>query len=109
MRSLAALLLATVLAAPGFAGDAEPPQVAVYPAEIELSTSRDRQSYVVQLTTADGVTRDVTDAAAVELSAPVAERRGNVLFPKADGTATMTVSYGGRVLPVPVTVRQAAT
>jgi hypothetical protein len=108
MRSLAALLLATVLAAPGYAGDSEPPQVAVYPAEIELSTNRDRQSYVVQLTTPDGITRDVTDAATVELSAPVAERRGNVLFPKADGDAKMSVSYGGRVISVPVTVKQAA-
>ena len=109
MRTIAALALVAALAAPGFAGDAEPPLVHVYPAEIELSTSRDRQSYVVQLTTADGVTRDVTDAAAVTLSAPVAERRGNVLFPKADGAATMTVTYGGRAVPVPVTVRQATS
>jgi hypothetical protein len=109
MRTIAALALVAALAAPGFAGDAEPPVIRVYPAEIELSTSRDRQSYVVQLSTADGVTRDVTDAAAVTLSAPVAERRGNVLFPKADGAATMTVTYGGRVVPVPVTVKQATT
>jgi hypothetical protein len=104
---LAALLLTAAFAAPGFAGDTEPPQVSVYPAEIELSTSRDQQSYVIQLTAPDGVTRDVTDQATVELSAPVAERRGNVLFPKADGTAKMTVSYAGRVLSVPVTVKQA--
>ena len=108
MRRLAALLLALATAAPGFAGDTEPPQVAVYPAEIELSTSRDRQSYVVQLTAPDGVTRDVTDQATAELSAPVAERQGNVLFPKADGKATLSISYGGRAVAVPVTVRQAS-
>jgi len=65
MKMLAALVLASALAAPGWAGDTEPPQVNVYPAEIELSTSRDQQSYVVQLIAPDGVTRDVTDAATV--------------------------------------------
>jgi len=108
MKMLAALVLASALAAPGFAGDTEPPIVHVYPAEIELSTSREQQSYVVQLTSADGITRDVTDAATVELSAPIAERKGNVLFPKADGAGTMSVSYGGRVIAVPLTVKQAA-
>ena len=108
MKMLAALVLAAALAAPGFAGDTEPPQVNVYPAEIELSTSRDQQSYVVQMIAPDGVTRDVTDAATVELSSPIVERRGNVLFPKADGTGKMTVSYGGRVIAVPLTIKQAA-
>jgi len=108
MKMLAALVLAAALAAPGFAGDTEPPQVNVYPAEIELSTSRDQQSYVVQMIAPDGVTRDVTDAATVELSAPIVERKGNVLFPKTDGTGKMTVTYGGRVIAVPLTVKQAA-
>jgi hypothetical protein len=49
------------------AGDKEPPAVSVYPAQIELSTSRDRQSYVVQMVAPDGVTRDVTDEAKVEI------------------------------------------
>lgn len=107
MRHLAALALLAALAAPGWADGNEPPAVSVYPAEIELSTARDRQSYVVQLTAPDGVTRDVTDEAKVDFSAPLVERKGNVLTPKADGTGTMTVSYGGRVIPVPVTVKQA--
>src|SRR5437762_1896611 len=91
MRPLAALALAAILAAPGFAGDAEPPVVNVYPAEIELSTSRDRQSFVVQMTAPDGVTRDVTDEAKVEIPANLVNRKGNVLTPKADGAAEMTV------------------
>ena len=57
--------LALALGAAGYAGDNEPPAVSVYPAEIELSTSRDRQSYVVQMTAPDGVTTDITDEAAV--------------------------------------------
>src|SRR3982751_275101 len=111
MRTLAALALIAALAAPVAAGDAEPPQVNVYPPEIELSTSRDRQSFVVQLTAPNGVTRDVTDEAKVDFdakSAPLVERKGNVLTPKADGTGTMTVSFGGRVIPVPLTVKQSA-
>src|SRR5882672_6631213 len=106
MRQLAALAILAGLAAPGVAGDAEPPRVNVYPPEIELSTSRDRQSYVVQVTGADGVTRDVTDEAKVEFSAPLVGRQGNVLTPKADGEGRMIVSYGGRVIPVPLTVKQ---
>src|SRR5207253_7752003 len=39
---------------------------------------------------------------------PLVERKGNVLTPKADGAGTMTVSFGGRVIPVPLTVKQAA-
>lgn len=116
MRQLSALaLLAAVLGGPALsrvegaepAGDSEPPVVHVYPAEIELSTSRDRQSYVVQMIAPDGVTRDVTDLAKVDFSAPIVERRGNVLTPKADGAAQMTVTYNGRVIAVPVTVKQA--
>src|SRR5882672_4851565 len=96
MRQLAALAILAGLAAPGVAGDAEPPRVNVYPPEIELSTSRDRQSYVVQ----------VTGEAKVEFSAPLVGRQGNVLTPKADGEGRMIVSYGGRVIPVPLTVKQ---
>ena len=109
MRLTAALALAAALASSGHAGDSEPPAVSVYPAEIELSTSRDRQSFVVQATAPDGVTRDVTDEAAVELPMALVHRKGNVLTPKADGRADMVVTYRGRLIRVPVEVKQAAT
>jgi len=107
MRLSAALALAALVAAPGYAGDTEPPAVNVYPAEIELSTSRDRQSFVVQVTAPDGVTRDVTDEAKLEIPAALVNRKGNVLTPKADGSGEMTVTYGGRQIRVPVAVKQA--
>jgi hypothetical protein len=107
MRLIAALALAAAVAAPGYAGDSEPPVVNVYPADIELSTSRDRQSFVVQATAADGVTRDVTDDAAIAVPEALVNRKGNVLTPKADGSAEMTVAYGGRQIRVPILVRQA--
>jgi len=107
-KLLAPLALAAALAAPGFAGDTEPPAVSVYPAEIELSTSRDRQSFVVQVTAPDGVTRDVTDEAKIEIPPTLVNRKGNLLTPKADGSGEMTVSYRGRQIRVPVVVKQAA-
>ncbi len=103
MRTLTALALIAALSATGTAGDAEPPVVNVYPAEIKLSSSRDRQSYVVQMIAPDGVTRDVTDEAKVDFSAPLVERKGNILTPKSDGAGQMTVTYGGRVITVPLT------
>ena len=53
------LILAVLLA--GGPNDT-PVDVQVFPAEIELSTSRDRQTYVVQATYADGVTRVTVSA-----------------------------------------------
>src|SRR5678816_68317 len=108
MRELTALALAALLALPATAGDKEPPSVTVYPAEIELSTTRDRQSYVVQMVAPDGVTRDVTDEAKVEIPKNLVDRKGNVLAPKADGSGEMTVTVAGRVIRVPIAVKQAS-
>ena len=44
--------------------------IAVYPPDINLETSRDRQSFVVQLTQPDGITRDVTAQAQVAFANP---------------------------------------
>ena len=65
-------------------------KLAVYPPDINLETSRDRQSFVVQLTQPDGITRDVTDLAQVSLAnAALAKLDKNVLLPLADGTTEM--------------------
>jgi uncharacterized protein DUF1549/uncharacterized protein DUF1553 len=87
--------------------DAAPPDVKVYPAEIELSTSRDRQSFVVQVTSADGITRDATDEAKVTLAQPFGALKGNVLTPLADGRTELSVTLAGRTVTVPVTVKTA--
>src|SRR6185436_555933 len=107
MKKLAAALALAAISLPAGAGDTEPPAVHVYPAEIELSTSRDRQSFVVQTTAADGVTRDVTGEAQIEIPAALVHRKGNVLTPKADGRSEMAVAYGGRLVKVPVEVKDA--
>ena len=57
------------------------PSVEVFPAEIQLTTARDRQSIVVQATFADGITRDVTREATITPGRPQAgpARRGDLL------------------------------
>ena len=57
---------APVPAAPPVVG----PKVAVYPPDINLETSRDRQSFVVQLTQPDGITRDITEQSQITFANP---------------------------------------
>ncbi len=82
--------------------------LAVYPPEIQLTTARDRQSIVVQATYADGITRDVTKEASLAAADPRLVRREGAIFrPAADGATTLTVSYEGRKVTLPVKVAQA--
>jgi hypothetical protein len=107
-----ALLALALLPAGAGAGDTDPKEVAdvkVYPADVELSTARDRQSLVVQATYADGVTRDVTSESQFELAQPLADRKDNVLSPLADGQTELSVRWNGRTLKVPVVVKGAKT
>jgi hypothetical protein len=101
------LILALILA--GGPNDPAPVDVQVFPAEVELSTSRDRQTFVVQATYADGVTRDVTEQAEVSFAPEgLVARKGNLLTPAADGKGEMLVRFGGRTLKVPLSVKDAA-
>ena len=64
--------------APAPAPDTTPAALAkldVYPADMNLSSSRDRQSIVVQATYADGITRDVTAQATIAVQNPEFVRR----------------------------------
>ncbi len=80
----------------------------VFPAEVQLTTARDRQSIVVQATFADGITRDVTKEATFSIADPkLLKREGAILRPAADGTTTLTIGYGGKTVAVPVKVAQA--
>jgi hypothetical protein len=108
----AALLLASVAplaARAAHAADEPVGRLAIHPPEIALTTARDRQSVVVQLVEAGGLTRDVTleAALAVESEAPV-RLEGPVLHPVADGDTTLTASFGGLTASVPVHVERAA-
>lgn len=91
------------------AGAAELSEVRVSPPEISLTTSRARQSVVVQAVYADGITRDVTDAVSWSFAdESLARRERNVITPLADGETQLTVAFEGSSVTVPVKVERAA-
>src|SRR5439155_10360554 len=101
------LLSALALAGSCNIAAAESPLAAleVYPADINLETARDRQSFIVQAWFADGLSRDVTDEAKVALANPaLVKLERNVLYPVADGNTEMTVEWGGKSVKLPVKV-----
>jgi hypothetical protein len=82
--------------------------IAVYPPDINLETSRDRQSFVVQLTQPDGITRDVTAQAQVTFANPaLVKLDGFYIYPVADGATEMSVAFSGQTVKVPVKVVKA--
>jgi len=104
-------LLALGLWATGSVADAAPELtgIAVYPPDVHLSTTRDRQHVVVVATRADGVTLDVTDKAQLALVDPkLARIDSGTLHPQADGQTELAVQFGGFTQKIPVTVVQAA-
>ncbi|QVL32964.1 DUF1549 domain-containing protein [Telmatocola sphagniphila] len=86
----------------------DPVKVEVFPADFNLETSRDYQSYVIQATYANGITQDVTDQATVQIANPALVRLDkNVLYPIADGSTEVAISYGKKTVKVPMSVKQA--
>lgn len=103
----AALLLLMVGAKPTYASGAIA-KVEVLPPDVELSTNRDRQRFVVMATREDGVTLDVTNQAQAKLANPaIAKLDAATLAPLADGQTTLEVTFNGQTIPVPVAVKQA--
>jgi hypothetical protein len=95
--------------APAPAPAAPAVKVAVYPPDINLETSRDRQTFVVQATEPSGLTRDVTAQAQVTFANPALVKRDNfTLVPVADGATEMVVAVAGQTVKVPVKVVNAA-
>ena len=81
----------------------------VFPPAIQLTTARDRQSIVVQATYDDGITRDVTKQAVLQLADPKLVRfSGAIFYPAADGATTLLVAYGGKTATLPVKVASAS-
>ena len=84
------------------------PKVAVYPPDINLETARDRQSFIVQLTQPDGITRDITEQAQVSFANPALVKLDKfTVLPVADGVTEMTVVAAGQTIKIPVKVVQA--
>lgn len=94
--------------APAPASGDEITGIAVFPAEVSLTTSRDRQTLVVQATLADGRTLDVTNQANCTLENPALARLENAtLYPVADGSTTLRIEHAGQQAAVPVSVQSA--
>ncbi|MBI1369906.1 MAG: DUF1549 domain-containing protein [Planctomycetes bacterium] len=91
-------------------GEAALKSVVVMPDAVNLNTLRDRQSFVVQATYDDGITRDVTNDAKLSFAdASLVKVEGHVIHPAKDGQTQMFVEYGGQKLTVPVNVKDAQT
>jgi hypothetical protein len=89
--------------------DAPIAKVEVFPPDVDLSTNRDRQKFIVVATRADGVTLDVTGQAQAKLADPgLAKIDAATVYPLADGQTTLDVAFNGQTLQVPVTVKQAS-
>ena len=100
-------LVMVCVAAPVHAKAPELAEVKVFPADVNLTTMRDRQSLVVQATYADGLTRDVTGQATYTYDKSLVRLDQATFYPLKDGTNIITVKFGGRALKLPLKVEQA--
>lgn len=83
-------------------------QFAVYPANVDLTTARDLQRIVAQVTLSNGLTQDVTTQVTVEIADPsIVKWEGDRFLPLADGQTTATVSFSGASQQLPITVSRA--
>ncbi|MBN9123085.1 MAG: DUF1549 domain-containing protein [Planctomycetes bacterium] len=100
--------LCTLCVLGALGGETRAQQIAVYPPDINLETNRDRQSFVVQLTQPDGITRDVTAQAQVTFANPALVKLDKfTVFPIADGATEMSVAFNGQTVKIPVKVVKA--
>ena len=109
--ALALATASTLRAAPPTAADraaliGQPTELVVAPAKVDLSGPRDVRQLVVTGKYADGTVRDLTRAADVSADQADVLSIGEGLFVRGakNGTATLTVTAGGKTVKVPVTV-----
>ena len=108
MRFILAILWASCLANLALADPPALTNLQIFPPDIKLQTNRGRQSFAVQATYADGITRDVTAEAKAALANPaLAKLDKNLLYPQADGATELKIEFGGRNIAVPVNVKDA--
>ncbi len=91
-----------------FAGEPTITSLSVYPPDVQLSTKRDRQSFIVQATFSDGLTRDVTSEVQAQIKqADLVKLEKNIIYPIKDGATELKISFGGKDIVIPVAVKDA--
>lgn len=96
------------------AAKSTPPQgagllLSVFPSNIDLTTSRDYQSFIATVKRSDDVTMDVTEKANWSLANDQFGRiEGNQVFPVADGETELICDFGGQQIRVPVKVSRSS-
>ncbi len=84
------------------------PDLAVYPPEIKLDSSRDFQSFVAVVRRDDGITLDSSELVSWSLAdESIARLDGFTLHPVADGSTSLIAELAGTRVEIPVTVRGA--
>ena len=102
------LALFTLMLTTAVSSAAELVEINVYPENIDLSNSRDRQRLIVQARFADGLTEDVTEQATLTAAnAEVLRKDGYTFFPAGDGETTVNVEYQGKAVQIPAKVQNA--
>jgi hypothetical protein len=110
-RALAVLAVLTgSLCLRAGAAPADLVRITAYPANIELNTSRDRQSIIVQALYSNGLTADVTSAAKLTLGDPaLAKIEKGTLLPAKDGSTQLAIAFEGQSVSLPIEVKNAAS
>ncbi|MGB7347425.1 MAG: DUF1549 and DUF1553 domain-containing protein [Pirellulaceae bacterium] len=86
------------------------PDLAVYPPQIKLGSSRDFQSFVAVIRRDDGITEDASDRVQWTVADPSKVKLdGFSLFPIADGTTELIGAYNGATVKIPIEVTGATT
>ncbi|MCP5537395.1 MAG: PSD1 domain-containing protein [Akkermansiaceae bacterium] len=82
--------------------------IEVFPKEVALETSADFHRLIILGHYQDATTRDITPSVTLNITGDhIVRIEATTLFPKADGSTQVEVSYRGKKLTVPVTVKEA--
>ena len=111
IRILSSMIFALLLCS-GTSSIAEPAlqEIRVFPSDhITLTTSRDRQSVVLQAVYDNETTRDLTSETTFSLANPAfATLEGNVVHPKADGETELVMQVMGQTKKLPIKVEKSS-
>ena len=88
----------------------EPARIEVFPAQVELAGTRQRQQLVVTGFYADGAMQDLTRAATFAVANEAnASLQGSVVLPKANGETEIMVTVANQQVAVPVKISNQET